>query len=139
MGKCPWKWETVERIASAYLGILHAGFATVILWGGVVRFPPPTYAPLLSATNGQVWPYALLFGLSAACLLLGRGWKARAVGALLGVLANSTFSALFLVAVFMFSDAAATAWWAYFSLASLSGCLMALIWTHRPRRDRREG
>lgn len=137
---CPWNWGVVERIGSVYLGLIHMGFALAILVGGAIRFPPPTYKPLLDLTGGTVWPYGLLYGSSAILLIAGMRWQMRALGAFLGIIANSTFSALFLVAVLMFSDAAATAWWAYFGFATLSAALLGLIWTHRPRRrDDRKG
>lgn len=127
----------MEQMASRYLGVIHAGFGFLILVGGAVRFPPPTYRPLLDATNGHVWPYSVLFLASALPLLFARTWFPRVVGCGIGVLANSTFSALFLVALLTFSDAAATAWWAYFAFATLSATLGGLIVCHRPRRDRR--
>ena len=133
--RCPWNWGIVERIGSVYLGLIHLGFSLAVIVGGAIRFPPPTYAPLLDLTGGHVWPYGLLYGTSAVLLIAGTCWWVRALGALVGIVANSTFSALFLVAVFMFSDAAATAWWAYFGFATLSAALLGLIWTHRPRRN----
>ena len=123
-------WSQVERAACSYLGAIHLGFALCVLVGGAIRFPPPTYAPLLESTGGHVWPYGALFALSGLALLSGRH-GARMAGAALGVLANSAFAGLFLVAVFRYPDAGATAWWAYFVFASHSAILAALAWRHR--------
>lgn len=128
-------WDQAERLVATYLGVINAGFAVIILIGGAVRFPPPTYRPLLEATNGQVWPYGVLFGLSAVGLL-GRSWASRLTGAALGIVAHSTFAALFLVAVLSFPDAGATAWWAYLVFASQSAACAGLVWTHRGHHRR---
>jgi hypothetical protein len=133
------KWVTMERIAAAYLGMIHAGFGVAILVGGAIRFPPPTYKPLLDLSNGHVWPYGVVYLASGILLTLGQGPLVRMAGAIVGIVANSCFAALFLVAVLMFPDAGATAWWAYFAFATQSAALAALIWTHRRPRVRREG
>lgn len=124
----------MERIAAAYLGVVHLGFGVLILAGGAIRFPPPTYKPLLDLTEGQVWPYALAYLTSGLLLTLARGARLRLAGAIVGIGANSCFAALFLVAVFMFPTAGATAWWAYLVFASQSAALAALMWTHRRPR-----
>ena len=123
-------WSQIERLLTTYLGIINAGFAAIILVGGAIRFPPPTYEPLLDMTGGQVWPYGVLFAISAAGLL-SRGYATRVIGCVFGVIAHSTFAALFLVAVLSFPDAAATAWWAYLAFASQSATCAGLLWFHR--------
>lgn len=135
---CPvvWKWSVVERLASVYLGCIHLGFGLLIMLGGAIRFPPPTYQPLLDLTVGHVWPYGLAYLTSALFLIGGHGHLSRMVGAIVGILANSCFAALFLVAVFMYPDAGATAWWAYLAFATQSAALAALMWTHRGSRNR---
>lgn len=128
-------WSQVERLITTYLGLINLGFALAVLVGGATRFPPPTYRPLLDATGGHVWPYGILFALSALGLL---SWSAIAhlVGAILGIIAHSTFAALFLVAAVHYPDAAATAWWAYLAFASQSATCAALVWGHRVRQRR---
>jgi hypothetical protein len=123
-------WAQIERYLTVYLGVINAGFATIVLVGGANRFPPPTYEPLLDMTGGEVWPYGVLFGISAIGLL-GRGYWSRMVGCAFGIVAHSTFAALFLVAVLRFPDAAATAWWAYLAFASQSATCAGLMWFHR--------
>lgn len=124
-------WTQVERIVTTYLGIINLGFGIAILVGGAIRFPPPTYQPLLDMTGGQVWPYGAMFLASGVLLAWGQSWTAHLIGAVLGIMANSAFSALFLVAVLTFPDAGATAWWAYFAFASQSAAVACLLWTHR--------
>lgn len=126
-------WSQVERLITTYLGVINMVFAVIILVGGVHRFPPPTYQPLLHATGGSVWPYGVMFGLSAVGLL---SWSTlgRMAGAIVGIIAHSTFAALFLVAAVKYPDAAATAWWAYLAFASQSATCAALMWCHRVRR-----
>lgn len=128
----------MERIGTAFLGLVATGFGFIILIGGAVRFPPPTYQPLLEATGGRVWPYAVLYLSSGFLLILGHRLVTKMIGAALGVVAHSVFSALFLVAVFLFPEAGATAWWAYASFATANAALGALMWTHR-KRPNREG
>lgn len=126
-------WSQVERLITAYLGAINLGFAIIILVGGAHRFPPPTYEPLLHATGGSVWPYGVLFGLSALGLLC-RHHHGRMVGAVLGIAAHSTFASLFLVAAVKYPEAAATAWWAYLAFATQSATCAGLMWCHRVRR-----
>jgi hypothetical protein len=126
-------WEQVERLVTSYLAVINAGFALCVFVGGAIRFPPPTYAPLLGATDGHVWPYGVLFTLSAIGLI-SRTYVTRLVGCAFGVAAHSTFAGLFLVAVLSFPDAAATAWWAYLVFASQSAACAGLMWFHHARR-----
>lgn len=126
-------WSQVERLITAYLGLINLGFALAVIVGGAVRFPPPTYRPLLNATGGHVWPYGILFLISALGLLSWSTWG-RMAGAAVGILAHSTFAALFLVAAVEYPDAAATAWWAYLAFATQSATCAALIWCHHVRR-----
>lgn len=123
-------WGQIERVLTIYLGAINAGFAACVFIGGAIRFPPPTYQPLLGMTHGHVWPYGVLFTLSAMGLLSRRYWT-RIAGCVFGVLAHSTFSGLFLVAVLTFPDAAATAWWAYLAFATQSAACGGLMWLHR--------
>lgn len=123
-------WFQVERLLTVYLGVINGGFALAVLVGGAIRFPPPTYAPLLAATGGQVWPYGVLFMVSSIGLLAQPYW-ARMIGAVFGIVAHSTFAGLFLVAVIQFPDAAATAWWAYLVFSSQSAACAGLMWCHR--------
>lgn len=132
--RCPMGWRIVERIVSVYLGIINLGFGVAIIVGGAVRFPPPTYAPLLEATGGQVWPYAALYLASGILLVGGHSTIPRVIGAAFGVAANSTFTALFLVAVVQFDNAGGTAWWAYLAFSTMNAALAALMWTHRASR-----
>lgn len=124
-------WKQVERIATTYLGIINLGFGVAILVGGAIRFPPPTYAPLLDLTGGQVWPYGAVYLASGAFLVYGPSLWSHLVGAVLSIAANSAFAALFLVAVLTFPNAGATAWWAYFAFATQSATVAFLLWTHR--------
>lgn len=129
-------WDQIESYLTRYLGVINGGFAVTVLLGGAIRFPPPTYKPLLDMTGGQVWPYGVLFAISAVGLL-SRGQAARFIGCAFGIIAHSTFAALFLVAVLKFPDAGATAWWAYLAFASQSATCAGLMWFHR--RGRRQG
>lgn len=129
----------MERIASAYMGVINLGFAICILVGGVPRFLTATYRPLLDLTHGQVWPYGAIY-LVSGLLLMARWPIARIVGAACGIIAHSSFSALFLVAVIRFPEAGATAWWAYLAFASQSAALATLGWgTWRENHHRHEG
>lgn len=127
-------WAQIERYLTTYLGVINAGFAFTVLVGGAIRFPPPTYEPLLDMTGGHVWPYGILFACSAVGLL-SRGYRARLIGCAFGILAHSTFAALFLVAVLKFPDAGATAWWAYLAFASQSATCAGLMWFHHMGRQ----
>lgn len=128
-------WTQIEKFCTGFLGMVHVGFGVSILAGGAMRFPPPTYDPLLRFTDGQVWPYGLLFFV-AGILMFFPGWRTRFAGLAAGVVACDTFAALFLVAVVKFPDAGGTAWWAYFCFGSQASILAALVWAHRPRRTR---
>lgn len=134
-GKAPSDWPAVERVMSLFQGVAALGFAAVIFLGGVTRFPPPTYQPLLDATDGYVWPYACAF-LVAGSMLVGAttpAWKIA--GYAVGVLAYSMFAGLFLVAVIKYPNAGSTAWWAYALFALQAATLAAFTWLFRARGD----
>lgn len=131
----PGDWPAVERIMSLFQGVAALGFGCVILMGGAVRFPPPTYAPLLTLTRGQVWPYAVLFLVAGVLLVWGRTPVLKMVGYAFGILAYSAFAGLFLVAVIRYPDAGSTAWWAYALFAVQSASMAAFTWLFRKRAD----
>lgn len=125
-------WVQIEKFVAGLLGIINIGFGVAVLGGGAVRFPPPTYEPLLRFTGDQVWPYGLVFLFSGVAMLLPE-WRVRFGGVVASVLIHDVFASLFLVAVVRFADAGGTAWWAYFCFGAQSAILAALIWWHRMR------
>ncbi|MEO1960874.1 MAG: hypothetical protein ABGW82_07870, partial [Paracoccus sp. (in: a-proteobacteria)] len=72
----------MERIVTMYLGVIHLGFGLSVLVGGAIRFPPPTYAPLLDLTGGYVWPYGVLYLSSGILLTQPGGYWVRMSGAI---------------------------------------------------------
>lgn len=128
-------WREVERIVTVYLGVISAGFAASILAGGAIRFPPPTYQPLLDATGGAAWPYGMLY-LASALALLAPQRIAHLTGALAGFVAHSIFSGLFIVALIKYPAAGSTAWWAYGAFASAYFAVFILLVTHPTPRER---
>lgn len=115
-----------HRVAATALGVTHVLFGLAILIGGAVRFPPPTYTPLLEFTNGHVWPYGATF-LASGVLLLIHKVCSVALGCLLGAIITNLWAALFLKAVFDSPDAGATATVAYGGYALLDCVLLGLI------------
>lgn len=125
--------DWVVRLLTRTQGLVNLGFAAAVLVGGVIRFPPPTYAPLLGLTGGRVWPYGVLFAISAAGLLAPWYWP-RMIGVAAGIVVHSTFSALFLAAILIYPNAGATAWWAYLVFSAQSGVVGGLVWVDNHRR-----
>lgn len=105
--------------------VIHASLATAILVGGAMRFPPPTYQPLLDMTHGHAWPWAIGIGLSAI-LMLAHNQQVNMVGTFIGMVWMYMFASMFAVAVAEYPDAGATAPVAYFGL----GLLNAILLTH---------
>jgi hypothetical protein len=125
-------WRSVERFAAVHLGIIHLGLGLTILAGGIARFPAPTYTPLLIIDGGRVWPYGLMFMVSATLLILP-GTRINFWGHWLGLVFMDAFAAIFLAAVIQDRHAGATAWWAYFSFGTIHGFNIALMLVRRNR------
>lgn len=125
-------WRDIERTASVHLGVIQIGFGTTIIAGGPERFPTPTYSALLSAANGQVWPYGFM-SLLVGFLLVVPHCRVNYLGHWAGVVSMNVLAAFFFVSMVQDSTAASTAWWAYFSFGTIHGFNAALYMVRRKR------
>lgn len=118
------------------MGIVHGGLAVAILVGGIARFPPPTYTPLLELTDGRVWPLGCGFAL-AAILMATQRLYADIVGMLIGIAMMSLMAILFAIALVEPGSAATAfvAYGGYVIINTLLLCCRAIDWTHRERKD----
>lgn len=124
------KMKSSHRTASLILGVVHVVFGIAVLIGGSIRFPPPTYQPLLNFTNGEVWPYGLVF-LIAGVLTLFHKTIPIMVGLLLSAVIDNFWSALFLVAIFSSPNSGITPSVAFGGYALCDCVLLVLIATNR--------
>lgn len=122
------------RSATHAMGVINLALGVSVIVGGAIRFPPPTYEPLLALTNGKAWPYGLLFCLSGI-LMMNRRLKVLEIGTTVGLVAHNLFAAMFLVAVVRFNDAGGTAWVAYAGYAALHSMALGFIMNRRSRDE----
>lgn len=118
--------RAMSQLLAWWLGITHTGFGVVVLLGGPLRFPSPTYTPLLEFVNGRVWVYGVLFLAIGLFMLAHKTWLVL-YGAVTGTILMTLWSTLFMQAASDSTTAGLTAFWAYamFALGDvILGCLV---------------
>lgn len=124
-------WKKFDRLVCQFLGAIHLLLGLVTIAGGVARFPPPNYAALLSFTDGRVWPYAALWMIGGAAMVIGRVDTVRMTGLLVSIGITNLWAALFTVSALEYKDASFTAGVAYGGYGALSALLLGFMLVHR--------
>ena len=125
--------DQAEVLICRVLGIIHIALGAAVFVGGAIRFPPPTYTPLLGLLDNQVWPYGVLWSSAGLFMLLSRSrWK-QMVGLFISILITNLWAALFAVAAYQFPTAGLTASVAYGGYGLLSGVLLGFMLVHSGR------
>lgn len=127
-------WGQLERGMCGLLGTVHTSLGMAILIGGVERFPPPSYEPLLLFSNERSWPYGV-FWLAGGLLMFLPPLNLRLLGTALSFLVSCLWMGLFLTATIWYTTAALTPVAAYGGFALFNAVLFALMWIHRGREN----
>lgn len=123
-------WYRAEDLVCRVLGVVHVGLGLAVFSGGAIRFPPPTYTPLLELTNGVVWPYGI-FWISAGLIMLSarKRWE-QVLGLVCSIFITNLWSVLFAWAAIKYDTAGLTASVAYGGYGLLSGLLLGFMVVH---------
>lgn len=113
--------------------LVHSGLGAAVLFGGLGRFTYPTYAPLVTFTNGNVWLWGVMIYFSAALMTIPFKWF-NALGLFIGMWWHIIWMACFAVATHTYPDAAATPAVAYGGFALINFVLLIARILDRPRR-----
>lgn len=127
-------WKQLESGACWVLGFIHVMLGMAVWIGGIDRFPPPNYTPLLDFTDGRIWPYAFLWASGGIVMALFQGWW-RLLGIGLVLIVTNLWAALFLVAALHNPSASFTPTAAYGGYGLLNGILLWLVWLHLGREN----
>jgi hypothetical protein len=103
--------------------VIHACLGTAILAGGSVRFPYPTYQPLIDIVNGQIWIWGFWALASAGLMMMPARWP-QITGLWAGMVWQIMWCAAFSVAVVRYETAGATAAVAYGGFALIDAALL---------------
>lgn len=127
-------WDQLGRGACAVLGVIHVCLGLSVLMGGVERFPPPSYIPLINFSDGITWPYGAWWLIGGLLMFVPRR-SIRMLGTVMSTLVSCLWMGLFLTAAIVYDSAALTPVAAYGGYALLNAILSALMWTHREYID----
>lgn len=131
-------WDRLDLLFCRALGLVHFTLGVVTFIGGASRFPPPSAIIILQVTNGEVWPYAVLWTLAGAAMMAGHWRFVRLVGLVTSILITNAWASLFAVSAVLFDRATLTASVAYGGYGLLSALLLGMMIVHR-RPTRRGG
>jgi hypothetical protein len=110
-------WITVIMI------MVHIGLGTAIITGGVERFSPPSYNPLVDFTFGNVWLWGVWIIFSA--MLMSAPFRyLNILGLWLGVAWHMVWMSAFTIAALNYETAAATPIPAYGGFAMICTALL---------------
>lgn len=127
-------WNQLSRGVCAVLGVVHVSLGLSVLLGGVPRFPPPSYSPLLELFNGSIWPYGTWWLVGGLLMFFPRR-VIRMLGTVMSTLVSCVWMGLFFVAAITYDNAAFTPVAAYGGYALFNAILSALMWSHREYLD----
>lgn len=129
-------WAEVDRLMARILGFIHIALGVAVLLGGPERFPPPNYGPLLSFSDGEVWPYGIIWIFGGLLMMFCRNVWGRLVGMFIIVVLANLWAALFGLAAYQDPTASFTPTVAYGGYALMNATLFWLTYIHsRPEHE----
>jgi hypothetical protein len=102
---------------------LHGGLGVAVIVGGVQRFSPPTYSPLVDLVDGHTWVWGVWIMASAGLMMVPHRWP-QMIGLWVGMLWHWLWCVMFAKAVVLYPDAGATAGLAYGAFAMICAALL---------------
>ena len=118
-----WVDRHLAQWVTTILIVVNVGLGSVILAGGVDRFAPPSYNPLIDFTHGRTWIWGVWILLSGMLMTTPFRWP-NIIGLWLSLFWHTTWMACFVVAVINFPGAASTPIPMYAGTALLSAALL---------------
>lgn len=118
-----WVDRHLSQWVTTILIVVNVGLGSVILAGGVDRFAPPSYNPLVDFTHGNTWVWGVWILFSGMLMTTPFRWP-NIIGLWLSLFWHVTWMACFVVAVINFPGAASTPIPMYAGTALLSAALL---------------
>jgi len=95
------QWVTTVLI------MVNLGLGTAIIVGGVERFSPPSYNPLIAYSHGHTWIWGVWIALAGILMAAPFKWV-NIIGLWLAMFWNMIWQACFIIAVVHYEGAAVT-------------------------------
>lgn len=95
------QWITIIMI------MIHIGLGTAIITGGIERFSPPSYNPLVDYTFGHVWLWGIWI-IAAAMLMSAPFRRVNIIGLWVAMAWHFVWMSAFTIAALHYSTAAVT-------------------------------
>lgn len=103
--------------------LVNVGLGSMILAGGVDRFAPPSYNPLVDLSGGRTWVWGVWILLSGMLITTPFRWP-NIVGLWLSLFWHTIWMACFVVAIINFDNAVSTPIPMYAGMALISTALL---------------
>jgi len=126
-------WVLMERVFCKALGVIHALLGVAVILGGLARFPPPSYTPLIDVSGGNIWIYGTVWLGGGLVMMFGPSTRIRLVGVGLSVVLSNIWAALFAWAAWSYPNATFTATVAYGGYGLLNTMLFVFMVSHNPK------
>lgn len=121
--KGDWVAEHLAQWITTIVIVINACLAMAIWAGGLIRFPRPSYGPLIDYTDGEIWIWGALIFATVLLMSVPFRWP-NMIGLWLSMLWHFCWMSCFLIAALEYNDAVVTPIPMYGGLAMISAALL---------------
>ena len=118
-----WVDRHLAQWITSIMMAINLGLGTAIIVGGVDRFPPPSYEPLITYSNGNTWIWGVWIAFAALLMTFPFRWPSIA-GLWLSMVWHIIWMACFTISAVNYENSAATPIPVYGGLAMFSAALL---------------
>lgn len=118
-----WVRKNLAQWITLIMVLVNLGLSVSIIYGGVSRFPPPSYLPLIEYTGSNVWIWGVFIGI-AAIFMLCYNRIVSIIGLWMSMFWHILWMAAFIIAAINYENSALTPIPAYCGFALISATLL---------------
>lgn len=118
-----WVDKHFSQWVTTIIIMIHVGLGSVVIAGGVERFPYPSYDPLIEYSLGNTWLWGVWILISGVLISTPFRWP-NIIGLWLGMFWHLIWMSCFTIAVINFPTAATTPIPMYGGMALLCAALL---------------
>lgn len=118
-----WVRKHLVQWVTTIMIMIYMGLGSVIIAGGINRFPEPSYQPLIDYSNGRIWIWGIWICIAGICMSTPFRWI-NIIGLWLGMFWCVIWMTCFTIAAIHFDSSATTPIPVYGGLSLISAALL---------------